>query len=221
MNNLAGLFWEGTLDTLYMTIASTIFAYIIGLPLGVVVFITHKNGPKPMPKLNAVLSWIVNIGRSIPFLILMIAVTPFTRMIVGKAIGSTAAIVPLVISASPFVARLIETSLLEVESGMIEAATSMGATNFQIVYKVLLPEALPSIIRGLSISTITILGYTTMASSIGADGLGKIAVNYGLHRYEFKVLMIALIVLIVLVQIIQIIFGLTSKNLDKRNKTVS
>lgn len=221
MDNLFEILLDGTIQTLYMTFFATVFAYIIGLPLGVLVFITSKNSIMPMKKLNAVVGWFVNVGRSIPFIILMVALTPFTRLVAGKSFGSTAAIVPLVVAAAPFVARLIETSLSEVEVGMIEAATSMGATKFQIIYKVLLPEALPSIIRGLSISTITIMGYTAMAGAAGADGLGKIAISYGFHRYQFDVLMSALVVLIVLVQIIQMIFNLLSKNIDKRNKSVS
>lgn len=221
MDNLLAIFIEGISHTLYMSIVSAMFAYIIGLPLGVLVFITSKHGIMPKPKTNIILSWIVNTGRSIPFIILMMALIPVTRAIVGKSFGSTAAIVPLVAASAPFVARLIETSLAEVESGMIEAASSMGATNFQIICKVLLPEALPSIVRGISISTITIIGYSTMAGAVGAGGLGKIAVNYGMHRYNFNILMIALVVLVILVQIIQGIFNLVSKNIDKRNRSIS
>lgn len=218
MNDLFKIFMDGILETLYMTLTSTTFAYVIGLPLGVLVFVTSSKGIMSMPKLNSVLSWIVNTGRSIPFIILMMALIPFTRIIAGSSIGSTAAIVPLTISAAPFVARLIETALTEVEDGMIEAASSMGATNFQIIYKVLIPEALPSIVMGLSISMITIMGYSTMAGVGGAGGLGKIAINYGIHRYDYKMLVIALIILVILVQIIQWIFSTISGNIDKRNQ---
>lgn len=163
---------EGTGATLYMTAASALFAYLIGLPLGVLMIVTAKGGIRPHPVLNSVLGWIINIGRSIPFIILIVALIPFTRLITGTSIGPTAAIVPLVIGAAPFVARMVETSLKEVDAKVVEAAQTMGATGWQIVWKVLLPESVPSLIRGTSISTITLIGYSAMAGTVGGGGSG-------------------------------------------------
>jgi len=217
MNDLVSLLWTGTLETLYMTFFSTLFAYIVGLPLGVVLVITARDGIRPMPALNAVIGWIVNVGRSIPFVILMVAIIPFTRAIVGTVVGNTAAIVPLVVAAAPFVARLVESSLKEVDRGIVEASISMGATNFQIIWKVLLAEAIPSLIRGLSIATITILSYTAMAGAVGADGLGKLAISYGRNRWQTDVLVSTVILLIVLVQVIQTILNLIARAVDKNS----
>ena len=175
---------EGTGATLYMTAASALFAYLIGLPLGVLMIVTAKGGIRPHPVLNSVLGWIINIGRSIPFIILIVALIPFTRLITGTSIGPTAAIVPLVIGAAPFVARMVETSLKEVDAKVVEAAQTMGATGWQIVWKVLLPESVPSLIRGTSISTITLIGYSAMAGTVGGGGLGDIAIRYGYQRYQ-------------------------------------
>lgn len=214
----APMLGQGTLETLYMTVVSVLFSYILGLPLGVLVVITGKNSLASMPKFNAVLGWIVNIGRSIPFIILMVALIPFTRMVVGKSIGSTAACVPLIIGAAPFVARLVETSLEELDYGVIEAAKAMGATNWQIIYKVMLPEAVPSLVRGVSIATITLIGYSAMAGAVGGGGLGDIAIRYGYHRYEYEVMLVTIVLLVIIVQVIQSIFNLVARRIDKRNR---
>ncbi len=208
----------GTLETLYMTFASTIFAYVLGLPLGVIMVITDKKGIAPNKALNSILGTIINIGRSIPFIILMVALIPFTRFIVGKAIGSTAAIVPLTIAAAPFVARMVESSLAELDPGVIEAAKTMGATNRQIAYKVLLPESVPSLIRGFSITTITLIGYSAMAGAFGSGGLGDIAIRYGFHRYETEVMLITIVLIVAIVEVIQLVFNFVAKKIDKRNK---
>lgn len=209
---------EGSAETLYMTFVSALFAYILGLPLGVALILTDKNGLKPMPRLNTVLGWIVNIGRSIPFVILMLVLAPFTRLIVGKAFGTTATIVPLVIAAAPFVARMVEQSLKEIDHGVVEAARTMGATDWQIIVKVLLPESIPSLIRGVAVTVITLVGYSAMAGALGGGGLGDIAVRYGMHRYEYDVMILTLIVIIIIVQVIQVLFDLVAKKIDKRTK---
>ena len=209
---------EGTYETLLMTFASTIFAYIIGLPLGVTMVITDVRGISPHKTLNTVLGTIINIGRSIPFVILIVAVIPVTRFIVGKAIGPVAAIVPLTIAAAPFVARMVETALQEVDPGVVEAAKTMGATNEQIALKVLLPEAVPSLIRGFSITTITLIGYSAMAGAFGAGGLGDIAIRYGHHRYQADVMWVTVVLIVVIVQAIQMCFEFAAKKIDKRNK---
>lgn len=208
---------KGTLETIYMTTFSVLFAYLIGLPLGILVVITDKKGIMPNSILNAILGWIVNIGRSVPFIILMIALIPFTRFIVGKSIGSTAAIVPLVIAAAPFVARLIESSLQELDNSLIESAKAMGCTKWQIITKVMLPEAVPSIVRGVSITTITLIGYSAMGGAVGAGGLGDIAIRYGYHRYEYSVMFITIIILIIMVQLIQFFFNQLAKKIDKKS----
>ena len=209
---------QGTLETLYMTFASTVFAYIIGLPLGVIMVVTDKKGIAPTKAVNQVLGTVVNIGRSLPFIILMVALIPFTRAVVGTAIGSTAAIVPLTIAAAPFVARMVESSLAELDPGVVEAAKTMGATNMQIAKKVLLPESVPSLIRGFSITTITLIGYSAMAGAFGSGGLGDIAIRYGFHRFEPKVMLITVVLIIVIVQLIQMGFNFAANKIDKRNK---
>lgn len=209
---------RGTLETLYMTFASTVFAYIIGLPLGVIMVITDKKGIAPNKAVNQVLGTVVNIGRSLPFIILMVALIPFTRAVVGTAIGSTAAIVPLTIAAAPFVARMVESSLAELDPGVVEAAKTMGATNMQIARKVLLPESVPSLIRGFSITTITLIGYSAMAGAFGSGGLGDIAIRYGFHRFEPKVMLVTVILIIVIVQLIQMGFNFAANKIDKRNR---
>ena len=210
------MFLQGTAETLYMTGMSTILAYVFGLPLGILVIITRKNGLAPHKLLNAVLEWIVNIGRSIPFLILMVALIPFTRLVVGKGIGPNAAIVSLVIGAIPFVARIVESSLEEIDHGVIEAAQTMGASNWEIINKVYLPESLPSLIRGFSMTTITLIGYSAMGGAVGAGGLGDIAIRYGYHRYEYDIMIATIILLVVIVQIIQCLFNAFAKKIDKR-----
>ncbi len=208
----------GTIETLYMVFTSTVFAYILGLPMGVVMVMTAPNGIRPNKAVNDTLGTIINVGRSIPFIILMVAIIPFTRLIVGRAIGSTAAIVPLVIAAAPFVARMVESSLDEINPGVIEAAQTMGATDWQIVRKVLLPESIPSLIRGFSITTITLVGYSAMAGAVGGGGLGAIAINYGYYRFQTDVLYVTVVLMILLVQIIQMIFNFVAKRIDKRNR---
>ena len=209
---------EGAGETLYMTFVSALFAYVLGLPLGVALIITDKNGLKPMKALNTVLGWIVNIGRSIPFVILMLAIAPFTRLIVGKAFGTTATIVPLVVAAAPCVARMVEQSLNEIDHGVVEAARTMGASTFQIVWKVLLPESVPSLIRGVAVTVITLVGYSAMAGALGGGGLGDIAVRYGMHRYQYDVMMLTLVLIIIIVQVIQVFFDIVAKRIDKRTR---
>ena len=206
----------GTRDTLVMTGVSTLFAYLIGLPIGVLLNITQPHGIWPQKWVNRILGWIVNIGRSIPFIILIVMLLEFTKLIVGTKMGVRGAIPPLVISAAPFIARMVETSLAEVDAGVVEAAQSMGATRFQIVWKVYLPEAKPSLILGASISLITILGYTAIAGAIGAGGLGYLAVSYGYQRFTPSVMWATVVFIVVLVQVIQSVFSWLSTKLDKR-----
>lgn len=206
----------GTRDTLIMVIVSTIFAYILGLPLGVLLNITQPHGIWPHKWVNRIVGWIINVGRSLPFIILMIAIMDFTKLIVGTKIGIRGAIVPLVVSAAPFIARMVETSLAEVDAGVVEAAQSMGASRFQIVKKVYLPEALPSLILGASISIITILAYTAIAGAVGAGGLGDLAIRYGYQRRVPAMMWVTVILIIVMVQIIQSVFSWLSTKMDKR-----
>ncbi len=212
------LLWKGTLDTLYMTFLSTFFAYVVGLPMGVLLTVTKSGSIMPRPRFNAVFGWVVNILRSLPFLILMIFIIPLTRFLAGTIIGATAAICPLVFAAMPFIARMVEASLEEVDRGVIEAAHCMGSTHFQIITRVMLVESVPSLLRGLSISTITILGYTAITGAIGAGGLGDIAYRYGYQRYEEEVMYVVIVLLIILVCAIQAVFGLLARRLDKRNR---
>ena len=202
-DNYGMLLAQGTWDTLLMTIVSTFFAYVIGIPLGVLCVLTSPKGLMPHRIFNMVLGWIINIGRSIPFIILLVALIPFTRFIVGTSLGVPGAIVPLVISAAPFIARMVEQSIEEVDGGLVEAAQSFGANTWQIVYKVFLREALPSLVRGFAIVYITILGYSAMAGCVGAGGLGDIAIRYGYQRYQDDVMIATVIILIVIVQIVQ------------------
>ena len=202
-DNYGMLLAQGTWDTLLMTIVSTFFAYVIGIPLGVLCVLTRPKGLMPHRIFNMVLGWIINIGRSIPFIILLVALIPFTRFIVGTSLGVPGAIVPLVISAAPFIARMVEQSIEEVDGGLVEAAQSFGANTWQIVYKVFLREALPSLVRGFAIVFITILGYSAMAGCVGAGGLGDIAIRYGYQRYQDDVMIATVIILIVIVQIVQ------------------
>jgi len=211
------LIWQGLFETLYMTIVSTLLAYVIGLPLGVIMVVTDKDGIYPLVTLNKILGVIINLVRSIPFLILLIAVLPFTRFVVGTTIGSTATIVPLVIGAAPFIARLVEASIKEVDKGVIEAAQSMGATSFQIIYKVLIPEAKPSLIVGSAIAITTILSYSAMAGIVGGGGLGDIAIRYGYYRYQNDVMLVTVAVLVLIVQAFQEIGMKLAKINDKRN----
>lgn len=203
MSEYGDLLVEGVLDTLVMTSIATVLAYVIGLPIGVLLITSGKKGICPNAPLNAVLGWIVNIVRSIPFIILLVALIPFTRLIVGTSLGVPGAIVPLVVTAAPFVARIVEQSLAEVDGSLIEAAQSFGASRLQIVRKVLLWEALPSLIRGAALTFITLFGFSAMAGTVGAGGLGDIAIRYGYQRYQYDVMAVAVVLCIILVQIVQ------------------
>lgn len=206
-------------ETIYVTVLATAFAIILGLPLGVLLVVGEKDGVLPLPKgVMHVLNVFINLLRSVPFLILMIMVFPLTRLIVGTAVGTTASIVPLVIAAFPFVARLVESSLREVNPNIIEMAQSMGASPFQIIVKVLIPESVPSLMSNFTIAITTILGYSAMSGIIGGGGLGKIAINYGYYRYKYLVMLIAVILLIILVQIFQSVGTRLSVKSDKRLK---
>lgn len=209
---------QGMKDTLFMTLGSVVAAYVVGLPLGIIATITAKNGIAPSPILNKILDAIINLGRSIPFIILLVAVMPFTRLIVGTTLGAKAALVPLTIAAIPFVARLVETSFKEVDQGVIEAARAMGASHLQIIRKVILVESLPSLILGAALTTVTLVSYTAMAGTIGAGGLGDIAIRYGYYRYEPYVMLATIVLLVVIVQIIQSIGNRVSGKIDKRSK---
>lgn len=206
-------------ETIYVTLLSTLFAIIIGLPLGVLLVAGEKGSVLPLPKaLMKVLNVIINLLRSVPFLILMILVFPLTRLIVGTAVGTVASIVPLVIASFPFVARLVESSLREVNPNIIEAAQSMGASPMQIIIKVMIPESVPSLLSNFTIAITTILGYSAMSGIIGGGGLGKIAINYGYYRYKYLVMYAAVILLILLVQLFQSVGTKLAAKCDKRLK---
>jgi D-methionine transport system permease protein len=210
------MFVEGIGATLYMTLVSTLFGYVLGLPLGVLLTISGVDGIKPNKGLYKILDVIVNLLRSIPFLILLILVMPLTKLIVGKSYGSTATIVPLVIAAAPFIARMVESSLNEVDKGVVEAAQSMGATTWTIITKVLIAEAKTSLLVGMTIALGTILGYSAMAGTVGGGGLGDIAIRYGYYRYNTPVMIVTIVILVVLVQILQGIGMMMSRKFDKR-----
>ncbi|MDR1569834.1 MAG: ABC transporter permease [Oscillospiraceae bacterium] len=207
---------KGIKETLYMTLWSTALAYALGLPLGVILVATDRGGLRPMRGLNAALGIIINIARSIPFLILLIAVIPLTRAIVGRMVGSTATIVPLTLSAAPFIARLVESSLKEVDAGVVQAARSMGASPMQIICKVLLPEARPSLLLGAAIAITTILGYSAMAGIVGGGGLGDIAIRYGYYRYQRDTMLITVALLVLIVQAFQEVGARAAKRIDRR-----
>ena len=213
---MLALVGQGFIETIYMTVISTALAYIIGLPLGLVLVVTDKDGIHPIPWLNSLLGMIINFFRSIPFLILLIALMPFTKMVVGTVIGSKAAIVGLWIAAAPFIARMVESSLKEVEIGVVEAAQSMGASPFQIMTKVLLPEAKPSLLVGAAISMTTILGYSAMAGIVGAGGLGAIAINYGYYRKQSDIMYVMVILMAIIVLVFQELGMRISKHTDRR-----
>lgn len=202
---LIALLTEGTLETLYMVAMSGLISFAVGLPLGVVLTVTSTGGILQNRPLNAVLSLAVNVGRSVPFIILMIAIIPLTRLIAGTSIGTNAAIVPLAVAAIPFVGRVAEGSLREIDPGVIEAAQSMGATPFQIIRKVMLPEALPSLISGLTLTIINLIGYSAMAGTIGGGGLGDVAIRYGYQRFMTDIMVSTVVILVVLVQLCQFI----------------
>ena len=212
------LFLLGVWQTIYLTVISTVFAYVLGLPLGLLLCVSDKDGIHPMPVLNKILSILINAFRSVPFIILMVAMLPVAKFIVGTSLGNKAVIVTLVIAAAPYVARMVESSIKEVPFGVIEAAQSMGASPWQIVWKVLVPEAKPSLMVGGAISVVTILGYSAMAGFIGGGGLGTVAVNYGYNRYNFPIMLVAVIIIVIVVQIFQEVGMRLAHHLDKRNR---
>lgn len=218
LNQLVDIMVDGTLESLYMTLLSTALAYLFGIPIGVVLFITDKGGIAENRPVNAVLGIVVNLLRSVPFIILLVAILPFTRFVVGTTIGATATIVPLVVAATPFVARMVESSLKEVNGGVIEAALSMGSNNFQIIMKVLLPEAKPSLIVGSTIAITTILGYSAMAGFVGGGGLGAIGINYGYYRYQEDIMLITVVLLVIVVQVFQETGMKIANKTDKRRR---
>lgn len=209
---------EGIRDTLYMTLVSTIIGYVIGLPLGVLLNVSSENGLRPNKIIYRIGDFICNIVRSVPFLILLILLIPFTRLVVGKSYGSTATIVPLVICAAPYIARVVESSLNEVDAGVIEAAKSMGASNMQIIMKVMLVEAKTSLITGFTITTGLLLGYSAMSGTVGGGGLGDIAVRYGYYRWQTDIMIVTVILLIIIFQIIQYIGTKVAIKLDHRKR---
>lgn len=211
----SGLIIQATGETLFMVIASVILSYLLGVPLGILATTSQPNSIAPCRSFYALLDGLINLTRSIPFFILIIALMPFTRLVMGSAIGPKGALIPLVIGATPFVARLVQSSLNELDRGVVESARAMGATNFQIVVKVLLPEALPSLLRGMAVTTITLVGYTAMAGAVGAGGLGDVAIRYGYHRFQPQVMYFALVVIVLLVQCIQLAFDLIVQRVDK------
>lgn len=209
---------QGTWDTIVMTVLSTLFAYVIGIPLGVLLILTAPGGLHPHRVFNSVLGWLVNIGRSIPFIILIVFMIPFTRAIVGTSLGVGGAIVPLTVAAAPFVARMVEQSLAEIDGGLVEAAQSFGAGTWQIITKVFLVESLPSLIRGASITFITLFGFVAMAGTVGAGGIGDIAIRYGYQRYQDDVMIVAIVLCVVIVQIAQSVANLIARKIDHRVK---
>lgn len=212
----SGTLVTGIWETVYLTLLSTVIAYLLGLPLGVILAVTGDGGIRPIKWLNRVLGFIVNIFRSIPFIVLMVAMLPVAKAIVGTSIGNRAMIVMLVIAAAPYIARMVESSLKEVSPGVIEAAQSMGTSNFGIILKVLIPEAKPSLIVGAVISTVTVLGYSAMAATIGGGGLGSIAITWGHQRFNDDVIWVCVILIIIIVQIIQELGMLIARKTDRR-----
>lgn len=202
-SNLMQLIFDSLLETLLMVLVSGGIGAVLGIPLGILLFVTDKKSFLPMPVFNVVLGTIINALRSVPFIILLVAIIPFTRLIVGTSIGTAAAIVPLTLSVAPFIARIVETSLREVDKGLVEAAQSMGATNMQIITKVLLPEAKPGIVAGLTISVISLIGYSAMAGAVGGGGLGDLGIRYGYQRFNPEVMWTVVLILILLVQSLQ------------------
>ena len=207
---------KGIWETIYMVFLSSALSYVIGIPLGIALVVTDKEVISPVPLFNKVLGLIINLLRSVPFIILLIMVLPITKFIVGKTIGSNATVVPLIIAASPYIGRMVESSLKEVDAGVIEAAKSMGASTWQIIVKVLLPEAKPSLLVGAAISVTTILGYSAMAGFTGGGGLGDIAIRYGYHRYQTDMMMVTVVLLVIIVQLIQEVAMRMSRKSDKR-----
>ena len=206
----------GTWETIVMSVVSTLGAYVLGIPLGVALVLTNLDGLKPHRVLNTVLGWIVNMGRSIPFIILLVVLISVTRLVMGTSLGVPGAVFPLIVAAAPFVARMVEQSIAEVDAGLIEAAQSFGASTWQIVCKVFLTESLPSLIRGFAITFITLFGYTAMAGVVGAGGLGDIAIRYGYQRYQDDVMVATLIITVILVQVVQSSCNFAVRKIDKR-----
>ena len=217
-DKLLPMLWEGTVETLYMTLWSSAIAYLIGLPLGVLLVVTRRGGIMPSPTFNAILGVAINFLRSIPFIIMLAVLFPVTRVVVGTAIGTKSIIFPLVISAFPYIARMVESSLEEVDHGIIEAAQSMGSTNLQLIFKVLLPEAVPSLVNGAAISITTILGYTAMASAAGGGGLGALAIVKGLNVRKFDIMYSASLLWVALVQIITVFGTRFTRGLDHKRR---
>ena len=211
-----GILQLGVWETIYLTFIPAIFAYLFGIPLGILLSVTDKGGIRPIPWLNKIIGFIVNIFRSIPFVILMIAVLPVAKAVVGTALGNKAMIVTLIIAAVPYVARMVESSIKEVDSGVIEAAQAMGTSSIKIVFKVLIPEAKPSLLVGAVISLVTILGYSAMAGTIGGGGLGMIAINFGYQRFNEEIIWICVLLTVIIVQIIQEVGMLIARKTDKR-----
>ena len=206
----------GIWETIYMVAMSSVFSYIIGIPLGVILVVTAKDGIKPVPAIEKILGIIINLLRSVPFIILAIMLIPVTRKIMGTTIGPNALVFPLIVAGAPYIARMVESSFREIDAGVIEAAKSMGASPWQIINKVLLPESKPSLLVGAAISVTTILGYTAMGGFVGAGGLGTIAINYGYYRYQTDIMLITVAIMVIIVQIIQESFMKLSKMNDKR-----
>ena len=206
----------GLKETVYMVFLSSFLSYVIGIPLGILLVVTDRDGIQPNIIVNTLLGIIINILRSVPFIIMLLAVLPITRFIVRTTLGPSAVVVPLVIAASPYIARMVESSLKEMNAGIVEAAKSMGASNFQIIWKVMLPESMPSLLTGAAISITTILGYSTMAGFVGGGGLGTLAINYGYYRYQMDVMMVTVVVLVIIVQLIQEFFLFLARRADKR-----
>lgn len=217
-NQLLALLIQGSKETLYMVFLSVLFAYMIGIPVGVILFLTDKRGVLECKLVNASLGMIVNFLRSVPFIILLVAILPLTRVITGTTIGSSATVVPLVVSATPFIARMVESSLKEVDGGIIEAAEAMGSSPWQIILKVLLTEARPSLMVGCTIAITTILGYSAMAGFTGGGGLGAIAINYGYYRYDTKTMLLTVVILVLIVQFFQDAGMRITNKIDKRIK---
>jgi D-methionine transport system permease protein len=210
------LLWQATGETLYMVGVAVILAELVGLPLGIILVTTEVGHVLESRAVNRILATIINIGRSVPFIILMVAIIPFTRLVVGTSIGTTAAMVPLTVAAIPFVARLVETALKEVDGGVVEAALAMGASPWQIIYKVLIPEALPSLVLGLTITAVNLIGYSAMAGAVGGGGLGDLAVRYGYQRFRGDIMLLTVAILIVLVQLMQTLGDWAASRLSRK-----
>lgn len=214
--DFGALLLAGTAATVWMVLASTLLAHVIGMPIGILVVVSDRGLLRPNRWIHSILEGIINIGRSVPFIILMIALIPFTRLVVGTSLGVNATIVPLVIAAVPFVARLTEGALKEIPTGVVESSQAMGASLNRIVFGVMVPESLPALVRGLALTAITLVGYSAMAGAIGGGGLGDIAIRYGYHRYQTDVMFVTIILLILLVQLIQAAGNAVARRLDKK-----